>query len=307
MSYDIDSILAQADQVEKQEKERKPSYTPGPLYDIQIPKWGQSKQFKYQISGDDIAGKKMLAVIVNSQNSYMRWGHKDHDIKKGPMCRVRGYHDPTTGEVVHKSHWEIPRPSVDMTLSAYKPFGSRKDEVTGDFLSCQDCRAKGMDKSEIPNKFGGVDKCEPDAYLEVVVFRHMVETDEGNLYKTVNQTQVGSAYLAKLPITSMTQTAFMNFVFDLARGRRMNYQDVLVEIKIEEEKIKSGAMVAKLDFREMDPEKDSHKAAVLEAQKLYTSKLAEAQAKYAEKRGQKENPVTQTSGGDVPFATGKSY
>lgn len=306
MSYDIDALIAQADQVEKQTKERKPSFTPGPLYDVQIPKWGQSKQFKYAISGDEVVGKKMLAVIVGSANSYLRWGHKDHDTKKGPLCQVRGYHDPTTGEIVNKSHWEIPRPSVDMTLTAYKPFGSRKDEVTGDFLSCEDCRKKGLDKSEIPTKFGGVDKCEPDAYLDVVVFRHMVEAEEGNLYKTVDKTNVGSAYLAKLPITAMTQTSFMNFAFDLAKARRLKYQDVLVEIKIEEEKIKSGAMIAKLDFREMDPEKQSHKEAVEKAKELYEAKLQAAKDEHAKKKGQ--NPVAQTSGGsDVPFATSGSY
>lgn len=309
---EVEALIAQAEQVEKQQKERKRTFTPGPLYDVQIPKWGQSKRLKYHIGGDEVSGDKMLAVIVGSHHTFIRWGHKDHDTKKGPLCQVRGYFDPVTGEKVDQSDWEIPRPTVDMTITTYKPFGSQKTEG-GDFLSCADCRTQGKNKSTIPTKFGGEDKCESDGYLDIVVFRHMVQTEEGNLYKVVNQTKVGSAYMAKLPLTAMAQTKFMNFVFDLAKIRKLSWKDVLVQFKVEEEKIKSGAMVATMDFSEMDPEKKQHQDAVNESKQLYTTKVEEAKAKYAAEKGQ--NPVAQTSGGNpsaasgdgVPFETGKSY
>lgn len=307
---EIEALLAQAEQVEKQSKERKSNFVPGPSYDVLIPKWGQSKQFKYHIGGDEVFGEKMLAVIVGSYHSFIRWGHKDHDTKQGPLCQVRGYYDPTAKDesgaplLINKSGWEVPRPSPEMTITAYRPFGSRKNS-SGETLSCAECRGCGMNKSEIPTKFGGEDKCENEGYLEVVVFRHMVKTDEGNLFKTVNQTNVGQAYLAKLPLTSMAQAAFMNFVFDLAKGRRMSWKDVLVQIKIEEEKIKSGALIAKLDFSEMDPDKEAHKKAVEEAKKLHETKIASAKTAYNEKKGQ--NPVAQVSGNNVPFATGQGY
>jgi hypothetical protein len=137
----------------------------------------------------------------------------------------------------------------------------------------------------------------------------MVDDEEsGPAYKVVTQTKVGTAYLAKLPLTTFAQTSFMNFVFDLAKGRRMKWQDVLVQIKIVEEKNKSGANVASLSFSEMEVEKQSHKDAVAEAKRLYSERLEAAKSAYAAKS--KGNPAPQTSsevGTEVPFATGKSY
>ena len=135
---EIDALIAQAEQVEKHQKERKSNFVPGPTYDVQIPKWGQSKRFKYHVGGDEVNADKMLAVIVGSTNTFIRWGHKDHDTKKGPMCQVRGYFDPTAKDEagnpvpINKIGWEVPRPGFDMTITTYRPFGSQKDE-SGNF------------------------------------------------------------------------------------------------------------------------------------------------------------------------------
>lgn len=302
MSLDLEAILAQAEQVKQRAKERyssspeqRSNYVPGPSYDIQIPRFGQSKMFKYEINGTKIAGKKMTGVIMRAQSTFMRWGNRDHDPKKGPYCSVRGYHDPVSGEKILSKHWELPRGSVAETILAYKPFGTRRDEETGDFLTCSSCRERGMNTSDIPTKINSVDRCDYDSFLEIVVFKHMIETEDGVLYRpaTDEDGKVG-AYLAKLPVPNRGMSEFTNFVFNMATSRKMTYDQIPVEIKIDEEKIKSGALIATLEFRDLDPDTEKNAAAVRLAHTIYNDRKDKAKAAYEEKK-KASNPVSQSS------------
>jgi hypothetical protein len=303
MDIDLDFLMAQAEQVNERSKERYnrkevSNYIPAPAYDIQIPKWGASKKFKYSLStGEKIEGTRLLVVILGAKSGFIRWGNREHDRKKGPVCQSRGYHNPVTGERVNERNWELGRASVGDTIRDFKPFGSRKDEETGEFLSCETCIAQGLNKSDIPNSFNGVDRCDMDNYLEVAIFKHMVETDEGVLFKTVTNDE---PYLAKLPMTGKAHAAFLDYVFGLARNKKLTYSSIVTEIKIEETRNKAGSLVGTLDFFDKNPDSKGFITAVNEAKLLYANRLEKSKAEYEAKRSQK-NPVSKSSANINPF------
>lgn len=305
-SFDIDAIIAQSKQVEENAK-NKPSFVDRPEWDVIIPRWGMTREFKYKAGESDVLGKKMLVVVVGANFTALRWGPKSHNQKTGPYCSVRGYHDPQTGEKITKTHWEIPRPSFNMTIQDLKPWGSRKNpDNESEPLNCADCRAKGLDKSDDKGTFGQSDECGPDGYLDVVVFRHMVEDDNGTQYKNVGDTGFGRAYLAKLPMTNMSSGDYMNYVFGLAKTRRLHTNQIMTEIKVETRKLdRTGTEIATLDFRELDPNKAGTQDFINLAAQLYAEKKEAGKKAAAERRNQAKNPVASTSdevaGDTVPW------
>lgn len=318
MSYDdeIDHLIDQSNLVTKAEKERR-IFVPRPKYDIQIPRWGQSKEFNYKIADDNIRGKKITVVIVESETRLLRWGSREHDTKKGPFCSSRAYHDPVKGTRVDKDFWNLPMSNFQRTIDHYKPIGSRKNpEDPTQELDCSTCISKGFNKSEVPTKYGSEDKCGIDSNLSIVVFKHQIEEEDNVFYKNPEKTSVGGNYLALLPLPMAAQVAFQQFILELATSRRKRVQDVLVELKIEEERSKKGTPITKLSFRELDMSVDLHQKAVVKANEIWTTKVQEAK----QSKGGGNNPVANSSNdkkkgsedseddnSGTPFDTGVTY